>query len=92
MQNQHPANGQYHGKGPSDGRRPRPRGFTSRRGFTLIELLVVIGLVAILAALLFPAFAKARERARQTACLSNLRQLMLGFTQYAQDADDNLPQ
>ncbi|MEI6501182.1 MAG: prepilin-type N-terminal cleavage/methylation domain-containing protein [Armatimonadota bacterium] len=59
-----------------------------RRGFTLIELLVVIAIIAILAAILFPVFAKAREKARQTSCLSNLKQLTLGFLQYTQDYDE----
>lgn len=59
-----------------------------RKGFTLIELLVVIAIIAILAAILFPVFAKAREKARQTSCLSNVKQLMLGWTQYAQDYDE----
>lgn len=63
----------------------------SRRGFTLIELLVVIAIIAILAAILFPVFAKAREKARQTACLSNLKQLGMATMQYAQDWDDVLP-
>jgi prepilin-type N-terminal cleavage/methylation domain-containing protein/prepilin-type processing-associated H-X9-DG protein len=59
-----------------------------RRGFTLIELLVVIAIIAILAAILFPVFAKAREKARQTSCLSNAKQLCLGILQYAQDYDE----
>ena len=59
-----------------------------RRGFTLIELLVVIAIIAILAAILFPVFAKAREKARQTSCLSNLKQLGLGMLMYAQDYDE----
>jgi prepilin-type N-terminal cleavage/methylation domain-containing protein/prepilin-type processing-associated H-X9-DG protein len=59
-----------------------------RRGFTLIELLVVIAIIAILAAILFPVFAKAREKARQTSCLSNLKQLTLGALQYSQDYDE----
>lgn len=62
-----------------------------RRGFTLIELLVVIAIIAILAAILFPVFAKAREKARQASCLSNLKQLTLGIMQYAQDFDERLP-
>jgi len=56
-----------------------------RRGFTLIELLVVIAIIAILAAILFPVFAKAREKARQSSCLSNMRQLGTGMMMYAQD-------
>ncbi|HAZ64394.1 MAG TPA: hypothetical protein DCZ72_12415 [Armatimonadetes bacterium] len=63
----------------------------SRRGFTLIELLVVIAIIAILAAILFPVFAKAREKARQTACLSNLKQIGLAMMQYAQDYDESYP-
>jgi prepilin-type N-terminal cleavage/methylation domain-containing protein/prepilin-type processing-associated H-X9-DG protein len=58
-----------------------------RRGFTLIELLVVIAIIAILAAILFPVFARARERGRQTACLSNLRQLALANRMYSGDND-----
>ena len=59
-----------------------------RRGFTLIELLVVIAIIAILAAILFPVFARAREKARQTSCLSNLKQIGLAFLMYAQDYDE----
>ncbi len=62
-----------------------------RSGFTLIELLVVIAIIAILAAILFPVFAKAREKARQTADLSNIKQVGLGFLQYLQDYDELLP-
>jgi prepilin-type N-terminal cleavage/methylation domain-containing protein/prepilin-type processing-associated H-X9-DG protein len=59
-----------------------------RKGFTLIELLVVIAIIAILAAILFPVFARAREKARQTSCLSNVKQVMLGVTMYNSDYDE----
>ena len=64
---------------------------TQRRGFTLIELLVVIAIIAILAAILFPVFARAREKARQTSCLSNVRQLGVGMLMYVQDYDETMP-
>ena len=60
-------------------------------GFTLIELLVVIAIIAILAAILFPVFAKAREKARQASCLSNLKQLAVAVMQYNQDYDQTFP-
>jgi prepilin-type N-terminal cleavage/methylation domain-containing protein/prepilin-type processing-associated H-X9-DG protein len=63
----------------------------TRKGFTLIELLVVIAIIAILAAILFPVFAKAREKARQTSCASNMKQLGLGFAMYVQDYDERFP-
>ncbi len=64
---------------------------SKRAGFTLIELLVVIAIIAILAAILFPVFAKARQKAQQTTCLSNVKQLTLGEVMYASDWDDTLP-
>ncbi|MBV9471048.1 MAG: prepilin-type N-terminal cleavage/methylation domain-containing protein [Abitibacteriaceae bacterium] len=64
---------------------------SSYPGFTLIELLVVIAIIGILAAILFPVFASAREKGRQTQCLSNERQQALAVLQYAQDTDDVLP-
>lgn len=63
----------------------------SRKAFTLIELLVVIAIIAILAAILFPVFAQAREAARGVACLSNMRQMGLAITLYADDSDGVLP-
>lgn len=66
---------------------------TSRqsKGFTLIELLVVIAIIAILAAILFPVFARAREQARKSACMSNLKQIGLGVMMYVQDNDESYP-
>jgi prepilin-type N-terminal cleavage/methylation domain-containing protein/prepilin-type processing-associated H-X9-DG protein len=64
---------------------PRQRTAGTRSGFTLIELLVVIAIIAILAAILFPVFAQAREKARGATCLSNLKQMGLGITMYVQD-------
>ena len=63
----------------------------AKRAFTLIELLVVIAIIAILAAILFPVFAQAREKARQSACLSNMKQIGLAGMQYQQDYDEQLP-
>lgn len=65
--------------------------FTRPRAFTLIELLVVIAIIAILAAILFPVFAKAREKARQSSCNANVKQLTLAALQYVQDYDETMP-
>jgi len=62
-----------------------------RRGFTLIELLVVVAVIALLAAILFPVFAQVREKARQTSCASNLKQLAAALAMYAQDYDQTMP-
>jgi prepilin-type processing-associated H-X9-DG protein/prepilin-type N-terminal cleavage/methylation domain-containing protein len=62
-----------------------------RKGFTLIKLLVVIAIIAILAAILFPVFARARENARRSSCQSNLKQIGLGIMQYTQDYDERFP-
>ncbi len=62
-----------------------------KRGFTLIELLVVIAIIAILAAILFPVFAQAREKARQTTCLSNGKQIGLAMMMYVNDYDERFP-
>ena len=66
---------------------PRSR----QQGFTLIELLVVIAIIAILAAILFPVFAQAREKARSISCLSNCKQMGTAATMYSQDYDETLP-
>jgi prepilin-type N-terminal cleavage/methylation domain-containing protein/prepilin-type processing-associated H-X9-DG protein len=63
----------------------------AKSGFTLIELLVVIAIIAILAAILFPVFARARENARKISCLSNMKQIGLGVMQYTQDYDERYP-
>ena len=63
-----------------------------RSGFTLIELLVVIAIIAILAAILFPVFSRARENARKATCQSNLKQIGMAMMQYVQDYDETLPQ
>ncbi len=64
---------------------------STRKGFTLIELLVVIAIIAILAAILFPVFAKARENARKSSCQSNMKQMGIGLGMYVQDFDETLP-
>jgi prepilin-type N-terminal cleavage/methylation domain-containing protein/prepilin-type processing-associated H-X9-DG protein len=63
----------------------------SRKAFTLIELLVVIAIISILAAILFPVFARARENARRASCMSNMKQIGLGIMQYTQDYDEKYP-
>jgi prepilin-type N-terminal cleavage/methylation domain-containing protein/prepilin-type processing-associated H-X9-DG protein len=71
--------------------RQHSRSIVLKSGFTLIELLVVVAIIALLAALLFPAFARARENARRTSCQSNEKQQAFGLMQYAQDYDERLP-
>ena len=69
----------------------RPAAHRVQKAFTLIELLVVIAIIAILAAILFPVFARARENARRSSCQSNLKQIGLGILQYTQDYDEKFP-
>ncbi len=75
----------------SEAERRKNRGWARAKGFTLIELLVVIAIIAVLAAILFPVFAQAREAARKTQCASNLKQLGAAVMQYSQDYDERLP-
>lgn len=72
-------------------RHTRPPAYPRRSGFTLIELLTVIAIIAILAGMLFPTFSRARENGRRTSCLSNMKQLGLGFAQYIGDYDGRYP-
>ena len=69
----------------------RPKASLVKHGFTLIELLVVIAIIALLAAILFPVFSRARENARKTSCSNNVKQIMVGVTQYLQDYDEMFP-
>src|SRR5690349_17778848 len=64
---------------------------SAKKGFTLIELLVVIAIIALLAAILFPVFARARENARKSSCQNQLKQIGLGILQYTQDYDETMP-
>lgn len=70
---------------------PSPSARKPHRAFTLLELLVVISILALLSAILFPVFSRARENARRAACLSNMKQIGLGLTQYYQDYDERMP-
>lgn len=67
------------------------QGSLAKKGFTLIELLVVIAIIAILASILFPVFSRAREKARESTCMSNLKQIGVALQMYATDYDDLLP-
>jgi prepilin-type N-terminal cleavage/methylation domain-containing protein/prepilin-type processing-associated H-X9-DG protein len=76
---------------PATTRQPQAKANRQRFAFTLIELLVVIAIIAILAAILFPVFAQAREKARQATCISNQKQIALALMQYTQDYDETFP-
>src|SRR5712692_8337078 len=90
---QAPAQPEDESPGANQGGNPRVNGKSQRKwtAFTLIEVLVVIAIIAILAAILFPVFAQARDKARQTACLSNLKQIGSALAMYVQDYDEHLP-
>src|SRR5712692_7623808 len=90
---QAPAQPEDESPGANQGGNPRVNGKSQRKwtAFTLIEVLVVIAIIAILAAILFPVFAQARAKARQAACLSNLRQIGSALAMYVQDYDEHLP-
>src|SRR5947207_1538939 len=74
-----------------ESKRQSSRRRSGAAGFTLIELLVVIAIIAVLSAILFPVFAQAREKARQSSCASNMRQMSLAVQMYTQDYDERLP-
>lgn len=78
-------------KGKSEERRIEEHSNVHRKAFTLIELLVVISIISVLAAILFPVFARARENARRASCMSNLKQIGLGMMMYVQDYDERFP-
>src|SRR5690606_34047203 len=71
--------------------RQHSRSIAQKSGFTLIELLVVIAIIALLTAILFPVFARAKENARRSACQSNMKQIGMGIAQYVQDYDERFP-
>ena len=76
---------------PIESHRTESKHGSTRQGFTLIELLVVIAIIALLAAILFPVFSRARENARRSSCANNVKQIGVGFMQYVQDYDETMP-